>query len=89
MKSRRAQHIRPLFGNSGAATHIKSQEKLTRNDVQLSKEEKELLAREYRHARPYIEFYYPSLATALYERGLARTFIICIEDWLNPEEDPA
>lgn len=82
MKSRRRQHIRPVFGNSGAATHIKSQQELTKADVQLSKEEKQLLAREYRHARPYIEFYYPSLATAMYERGLARTFIICIEDWL-------
>ncbi len=62
---------------------MKSQSELTKADVQLSKEEKQLLAREYRHARPYIEFYYPSLATAMYERGLARTFIICIEDWFN------
>ena len=40
MKSRRAQHIRPLFGNSGAATHIKSQQELTKKDVQISREEK-------------------------------------------------
>jgi len=62
---------------------MKSQSELTKKDVQISKEEKKLLAREYRQAQPYIEFYYPSLATAMYERGLARTFIICIEDWLN------
>jgi hypothetical protein len=62
---------------------MKSQQELTKADVQLSKEEKELLAREYHHARPHIEYYYPSLATAMYERGMARTFIICIEDWLN------
>jgi len=62
---------------------MKSCKKLTKKDVEITDEEKQLLAREYRHARPYIEFYYPSLATAMYERGLARTFIICFEDWLN------
>ena len=53
------------------------------------------LKREYQQARPYIEYHYPALAAALYEKGMllgvmrgtAKLIQDLIEEWLDLHEN--
>ena len=41
--------------------------------------DQDALKKEFHQARPYVEYYYPALATAMYESGLFNAFV------LNPD----
>ena len=41
--------------------------------------DQDALKKEFHQARPYVEYYYPTLATAMYESGLFNAFV------LNPD----